>query len=325
MSAGPWVLAIAAIAFAAIAGGMLAYLACEWARRHSRASSLLSETLLERVLLQLQVGVPVLNVVSSRLMERFSALRDSADRVSCYLGERGASFSPTAIVSLLLGVALFASIAAWFLAGSPVFGAAIGFIVVIGSVSAVKNRGDKRDAATREEVPDAIRSLEMSFRSGHSLSQTLAASAKESSGYLGTLFSIAADRLEMGATPSEALSVMCDNRRVPELSFVAVALSIQHQSGGSIGPVLESALDTVEGELKLVRNLRIQTAQAKLSATIVTIMPFILMALFSMMSPDFLAPFFSSLLGVVLLAIALGMQLAGIMLVRRVLRVDGVR
>ena len=144
----------------------------------------------------------------------------------------------------------------------------------------------------------------------------------ECSGALGSLFSVAARRLEMGAPPAEALAVMRSSDQVPELSFVAVALDVQHQSGGSIAPVLETARESVISELDLMRSLRVQTAQAKLSASIVTVMPFVLVALFSLMSPDFLAPFFGSLIGVALLALALIMQLSGVLAVRRMLRID---
>ena len=74
----------------------------------------------------------------------------------------------------------------------------------------------------------------------------------------------------------------------------------------------------------LRRSLRVQTAQAKLSARVVAIMPFILVAAFSLASPDFLSPFFSGPVGYGLLTLAIVMQLAGIVLVRRALSVDGV-
>ena len=86
-------------------------------------------------------------------------------------------------------------------------------------------------------------------------------------------------------------------------------------------PVLEAARESVEGEIELARSLKVQTAQAKLSARIVTVMPFVLIALFSFMSPGFLDPFFASVPGMVLLALALVMQVGGVMLVRRTLAV----
>ena len=88
--------------------------------------------------------------------------------------------------------------------------------------------------------------------------------------------------------------------------------------------VLDAASDTVKGELALRRALRVQTAQAKLSARVVAVMPFILVAAFSLASPDFLSPFFSGPVGYGLLALAITMQVAGIVLVRRALSVDGV-
>ncbi len=126
----------------------------------------------------------------------------------------------------------------------------------------------------------------------------------------------------MGAPATEALAVLERQRGVPELAFAAVALDVQHQSGGSIGPVLEAAQDSVESELELLRSLKVQTAQAKLSARVVTVMPFILVGLFSLMSPGFLSPFFESLPGMVMLAVALLMEAAGVLVVRRMLKVD---
>ncbi len=75
--------------------------------------------------------------------------------------------------------------------------------------------------------------------------------------------------------------------------------------------VLDAARDSVEGELSLRRALKVQTAQAKLSAQVVSVMPFALVAVFSLVSEDFLAPFFASASGWALLALALGMQAAG--------------
>ena len=109
---------------------------------------------------------------------------------------------------------------------------------------------------------------------------------------------------------------------MPELGFIAVALDVQHAGGGSIAPVLEAARESVEGELDLARSLRVQTAQAKLSARVVTAMPFLLVALFSLMSPGFLQPFFGSVAGLGLLALALTMQVAGVFAIRRMLKIE---
>ena len=103
---------------------------------------------------------------------------------------------------------------------------------------------------------------------------------------------------------------------------MAVALDVQHQAGGSMRPVLEAARETVEGELALRRALRVQTAQARLSARVVTVMPFALVAVFSLVSKGFLDPFLQSPLGLGLLGLACAMEVAGVLAVRRKLNVE---
>jgi tight adherence protein B len=128
----------------------------------------------------------------------------------------------------------------------------------------------------------------------------------------------------MGGDASQALREMRVGAHASELAFVAVALDVQHQSGGAMRQVLDAAAETVKSEIELRRTLRVQTAQARLSARIVVVMPFILIAAFSLASPDFLTPFFTSVFGYALLGVALVMQAAGVVLVRRALEVEGV-
>lgn len=315
-------LALAAGMLAMGAGAFLGDWAYRTAKRRTLAASMLAPTRRDQVLLRLRGGVAPLRAPARKLLASFAYVDDACQCASVLLQERGLDFDAEALLSLLLAASGAAVVAGTVLSGSPTFGIAAGCIVFIGATAWAKNRSERRNLAMREEIPDVLRTVSMSFRSGHSLPQTLAEASKEADGYLGRLFSVASDRLEMGATTTEALSVMRSNARLPELAFVAVALDVQHQSGGSIAPVLESATESIEGELKLMRSLRVQTAQAKLSASIVTVMPFILVALFSLMSPDFLAPFFSSLLGMAVLGVALLMQCAGVLAVRRILKVE---
>ena len=86
--------------------------------------------------------------------------------------------------------------------------------------------------------------------------------------------------------------------------------------------VLEITRQSVADEIELKRTLKTQTAQAKLSAQIVTIMPFALIGVFSLVSPGFLDPFFESSLGIILLICALAMQVIGISIVRKLLKVE---
>ena len=312
----------AAGALAMVCGALLGEAACKALDRRSIAASMLASTQHERLLLRVKAGVRPLRAPAAWLLERSKHVDEATGCAVEVLADRGMDLSKEALLSTLIGLSLVSCALGWMAFGSPVFGIALGCIVTIGTMSYARMVAERRDAAAREKIPEVLRALCMSFRSGHSLPQALSGVARESDGHLAQVLSIASDRLEMGASTTEALSVMRGNRRLPELSFVAVALDVQHESGGSIAPVLESAIESVESELKLMRSLKVQTAQARLSAAIVTIMPFLLVALFSLMSPDFLSPFFSSLVGMALLSLALAMQCAGVIITRRMLKIE---
>ncbi|MBQ9000575.1 MAG: type II secretion system F family protein [Eggerthellaceae bacterium] len=219
-----------------------------------------------------------------------------------------------AALALLVGVVMRNAIGA--------FACVACLVAVLATV--VANERDKRNEAVRENIPDALESMGACFGSGFTLLQTFSQVAHEVPGPLGDTFARCAHVMEMGGSAEEALVELRRGTYASELAFVAVALDVQHQSGGTIRQVLRAATDAVKDTLSLRRSLRVQTAQAKLSARIVVVMPFILVAAFSLISPDFLTPFFTSPFGYAMLGLAVLMQVAGIVLVRRALSVDGV-
>lgn len=200
----------------------------------------------------------------------------------------------------------------------------MGLVFVLGAViigvSWINYLKELRIEKIREAVPDALRSMSVCTHVGLSLQQTFNQVASEVTGPLKSLFLRAAHGFEAGKTTHEILEEFHTNSSITELAFVAVALDVQHKAGGSLRRVLDAARDSIESELELKRSLKVQTAQAKLSARIVSIMPFILVALFSFLSPGFLEPFFTSPQGFALLGVAILMQGSGIMLVRRLLK-----
>ncbi|MEG0072415.1 MAG: type II secretion system F family protein [Raoultibacter sp.] len=242
---------------------------------------------------------------------------------ACVLcGDKGISSTSQSLCSAVIAFTLIACLIAGVLARSFVFGLAMGACVVMIFSFAVNREQEKQMNALREAIPDALRSMSVCFHAGFSLLQTFQQVAQEVAGPLKRLFTHAAHDLETGHTASEALRVFKENSATKELAFVAVALDIQHRSGGSLQQVLDAASDSIRAELELHRSLRVQTAQAKLSARVVSLMPFVLVALFSVLSEDFLAPFFQSFAGFALLGLAILMEGAGVFAVRRLLTVE---
>ncbi|MEG0477093.1 MAG: type II secretion system F family protein [Raoultibacter sp.] len=227
--------------------------------------------------------------------------------------------TPQNVCSVLCACTLGVAFVAGLLSASLVCGVTLGFCLVAAFFWVVNREQEKQIDALREAIPDALRSMSVCFHAGLSLLQTFQQVAEEVDEPLKKLFMRAAHDLETGHTATEALQAFRENSATNELAFVAVALDIQHKTGGSLQQVLDAASDSIRSELELRRSLRVQTAQAKLSARVVSVMPFVLVALFSLLSQDFLAPFFQSFAGLALLGLAIAMEAAGILAVRRLL------
>ena len=261
--------------------------------------------------------------VAQRLLGSKKA-RSVADELVELCRERG--WTTTAVASTSVLLVLFAALGAavGFAVGSPIAAFAVPLCGSLVLAAVVGNAGERRREQARDAVPAALESMAACFGSGFTLMQTFQQVSEEVKGPLGEAFARSAHVMEMGGNAREALEELRSGAYASELAFIAVALDVQHQSGGAMRQVLEAATDTVKGELALRRALRVQTAQAKLSARVVVVMPFVLVAAFSLASPDFLAPFFTSVHGLGLLMLAVFMQALGIFLVRRALSVEGV-
>ena len=260
----------------------------------------------------------------SRALMRIERIGSIAQEAAETLEVRGISTTGPALVSVAIVALIVVGAVVGVLAESVIAAAAVCLCLVAAGVVSVRNARDKRAEAARDAVPEALESMSACFGSGFTLLQTMQQIAHDVDGPLGESFGRSAHILETGGSAREALEVLRSGDTAEELAFVAVALDVQHETGGAMRQVLDAAADTVKGELTLRRSLRVQTAQAKLSARVVAVMPLLLVAAFSLISPDFLSPFFESAFGYMLLGVAIAMQVAGVVLVRRALVVDGV-
>lgn len=320
--------AAVAPAVAAIFAGVAGYCAFVHLEENHRKSLHARVTLQGRaeqgVLWWARNGVGPLRPVSRWLM-RFKPVEASLREAVRFAVERGVSTNEEALLSsLLAGSCAVAGLVA-LVTGTPVFAIASIALVVIFFGNRMSASREARRMSLQEQTPEALRALGVCSKSGLSLSQTMEVLSGDLPRPIAGLFEQAHLRMKVGAPVQEALAVFSEGDSSSELSFVAVALDVRHQTGGSLSQVLESARESVRDELDLRRSLQVQTAQAQLSARIVTCMPFVLVAVFSLVTQDFLAPFFQSTQGVALLVLALAMQAAGVAAVRRLLRREGGR
>lgn len=183
-------------------------------------------------------------------------------------------------------------------------------------------REERRQRAMREAMPEMLRLLCIALDSGSSLVQALSYAADNCDEPLASELERTVWDMESGQGFEEALEKLRERAGGAEFSYLAVAMEIQHRTGSSLAQVLASVSQSLQGVTELEESLQTQTAQGRLSARIVVAMPFAVLAIVSVVSPGYVSAFFGSAAGVGLLALAVLLECAGVVLVKKALSVD---
>ncbi len=290
-------------------------------RQHGSEAAALSGAESDKMQHLLRNGIHPLFPLA-KLTLKISFARHFIVRIQSVLEEHDIASSRIALMSLVIGGALTIFVATTMISGSWVFAITCIFLCLILINTWVNKQQDRYRERLREELPSALQAMNACFCIGYSLPQIFEQVALDLDGPLKDVFQRSASVINAGGTIEEALETLKEQTDESELFFLATALEIQHRTGSSLSQVLEVVRQSVDDQLELKRLLQTQTAQAKLSAQIVTIMPFVIIGVFSLVSEGFLEPFFASTMGILLLAIAIAMQAMGILLVRKLLHVE---
>jgi len=258
---------------------------------------------------------PGLNTIRQFLTESGLALglnADGADHLTGFLALELSLLILPVVAAFALDLNLFLSaILALVLSAVP-------FIVL-------KIKADSVRAKFSEQLPDAIDLMVAVLRSGHSVSQSVKAVSEESPAPCGNEFETILHKMNLGQPLSQSLISSAQRFRSYELDLIRRAVSIQAEVGGSLAELLEKTNDTLRQRLKLARQLKVITAQSRLSAQIVGLLPIILAIGLNIMSPGYLQLLVEDSTGRMLLIVAIALELFGIYLMRRMstMKIEG--
>ncbi|MCL2136327.1 MAG: type II secretion system F family protein [Coriobacteriia bacterium] len=269
----------------------------------------------------LRNGLPALSPVSN-FMLKFSFWQERIENTTAYLSTRGFKTNTQSISELAIALCLSTSLLVYLTTDN-------GFVSCVSIVSApmlVNNQilklRERRNQKMRGQLPDALQCMGFCFLAGCSLEQAIEQTAAETLEPLKHELTQVSDDIRSGLGLKEALAALEERNKLPELSFLAAALEIQHQTGGSLADLIETAAESIRTSISLKRQLQSQTAQARLSYKVVALMPVLLVVALSLTVDGYAATFVSSTMGFVMLLVAVTMELSGILIIRRILGVD---
>jgi len=235
--------------------------------------------------------------------------------------QSGSNLSVAAFLGISILMALLGAAIAVFLA-MPLFFLVV-LAIALGSLPLILtiNAKNKRMRVIEAQLPDALDLMGRAMRAGHAFPSALRMVGNEMSEPIASEFRLVFEEINYGISTQEALTNL--SVRVPstDLSYFVIAVLIQHETGGNLSELLSNISGIIRERLKLMGTVRVLSAEGKLSAWILTLLPFILGATLQVVNPGFLSVLWTDPLGIRLSLVALGMMLLGIYAMSRIIKI----
>ncbi|HSJ50686.1 MAG TPA: type II secretion system F family protein [Actinomycetota bacterium] len=209
----------------------------------------------------------------------------------------------------------------WFVAGAA--GALAGALAGASApIAFERRRAAHRMREVDAQLIDAVAAIGSAVRSGRSLGQSLAVAAVEVGAPLGDLLREAADRASLGVSIDEVLSDLGSAIGGADARLVTGVLRLHRRTGGTLAASLDDLTRTLRARRDAVRELRSLTAQARLSATILGLLPLGFFLFLSVVARRDVEAAYRSAAGASAIAVGLALQGAAFVWIRRLLRVE---
>jgi tight adherence protein B len=173
-----------------------------------------------------------------------------------------------------------------------------------------------------EQLPYLIDLLKSALESGHTMLRALQMAGQNLPEPVSGELRLIVEQVQLGMTLPLALEAMYQRAPVEELGFLVAAVRVQTDVGNSLAEVFQHVAEGMRNRQRAEHQLRAITAQSRASAVIVTLLPFIVLAAFSLINPDYSRPLFHNEYGQRMLETALVLDIIAFFVMRRIARVN---
>jgi len=262
---------------------------------------------------ELMSEIPALNRIFLQLQiaTRFKRMLDQADlhitvsRLLMFAAMAG-------ILGALAAVELTASILIAILVG--VIAAAVPFIHVWW-------KRKKRFDAFLEHLPDALDLMSRALSAGHAFSESLHMVSAEMPEPIATEFRKTYEEQNLGLSLKLALENLTQRIPLLDLRLCVTAILIQRETGGNLAEILEKVAYTIRERFRIMGDLKTLTTSSRMSAWLLCGLPIFVSIVVTGMNPEYMSILWKDPRGHVLIAAALVMQVTGMLIVRKILRI----
>jgi tight adherence protein B len=262
---------------------------------------------------ELLSDVPLLQRALSRLRP--------AQRMDARLRQAGMEMKVGVFALLSLALFVIGTLVGLFLHWPTVLAILLGATLAMVPSTVVSVKRGRRMKAFTSQFPDALEMFARSLRAGHSFTGAIQLVAQEMPHPLGAEFRQVFDEQNLGVPLREALTGMTHRVESLDARFFVTAILIQRETGGNLAEIIDKIAHVIRERFRIQGQLKIFTAQARMTGIILSLLPIALALVIGLLNPDYLKPLWFERTGRFLVALAVCMQVAGALVIRKIVRI----
>jgi tight adherence protein B len=180
----------------------------------------------------------------------------------------------------------------------------------------------KRENQLVDQLADTLSILASSLRAGYSFLQALDTVSKEIGEPSAHEFQRVVAEIRLGRPIDDALAAMAVRINSDDLKWAVIAINVQRQVGGNLAEVLDIVANTVRERGYIRRQVRVLSAEGRVSVAILASLPFVILLYLGIASPEYVGLLFTRTAGLIMLAFAAILMFLGIFIMTRIVKID---
>jgi tight adherence protein B len=221
-------------------------------------------------------------------------------------------------ISLMLGGALLGLVVLgdWLFAGL--------LALSLGSVPLgyFSFRRKQRLERFEEQLPEALEIMTRALRAGHPFNETLKLIADDMDDPIASEFGSTFADINYGADVRSAFLGLLERTPSMSLTVMVISVLIQRETGGNLAEVLEKIAAVIRARFRFQRRVRTLSAEGRLSAWILALVPFVLFIMLMLSSPEYMPTLLDHPTGQKMIATTFVLMMVGVLWIRRIIRID---
>jgi tight adherence protein B len=202
-----------------------------------------------------------------------------------------------------------------------VFSLLLGVLLAVVPWFVLAYQRSERIKLFERQIPEALDLMGRAMRAGHAFPTAVKMVGDEMADPIGKEFRILFDETNYGVPQNEALMRLADRVPVEDLRYFVVAVMIQRESGGNLAELLDNIASIVRARLKLLGEVRTLSAEGRMSAWILGLLPFAVALIVNIVNPKFMSVLWTDPAGLRMVGGALVMMALGVWWMRKIIQI----